>query len=399
MFFARAFARTIEVATKSERTKYPAVYNPAEPDDVIISARVVERISPTIRKYRSTEGLTALYPCSSGHEILGHQQSCTCPLNTEERSMSFWLRGPFEGGRHYRISDSNARGYDALEFAKTLLLHGQLDILLRVSSHHDVNLDRGWQLQPHSGGEMIGFAELVRSTLMSYICLNVFFLKPETYNDEFKVEYWKKKPHGPVTRASDADYRMTTSYQKMLSRCTGRRPVDVHTYPHRQFFGVASTMYHGSDWNRLNSGRNWACNPAVEGNLHGACGGEYMPVESDVPLIISYLRRKGLPTELALQILHLAVYVPQRKLPVAGDPFHEKNAVELRKYLTYCWKLLIWSGTLAEANGTKINWVYEVTSCIFELWGVDNPKMVSRSWGDSRDDDFLELQSTKHEFI
>jgi hypothetical protein len=293
---------------------------------------------------------------------------------------------------------------DAIELAKTLLLYGQIDTLLRINGHPSVNLASTWQIEHHNRGEMFGLAELVRSALMSYICLNVFFVKPETYDDKSRVTYWKKGHHETLTKTQDLDYRLTTSYQKMLRRCTGRKRYDVHTYPHRQFFGIGPDMYCGTSWRHVHPGRNWTCNPAVPGNLHGVCGGEYMPVKSDISLVISYLRRKGLPTELALQVLDLAAYTPQRRLPVAGDPLHVKNAAELRKYLTYCWKLLIWSDVLAVVGGYKINWVYEVTSCIFELWGVKNPKMVERapqpeSWDEDSEAGFLELDSHKYTFV
>jgi hypothetical protein len=276
--------------------------------------------------------------------------------------MSLWLRDPFKHGNHYGAYYGGSGSNDAIELAKTLLLHGQMDALFCINAHPSINMISAWQLEPHNGGEMLGFAELVRSTLMSYICLNVFFLNPET-----------------MAKIAHVDYRMTTSYQKMLSRCTGQRQFDVHTYPHRQFFGIGPDMYCGTDWRRVHAGRNWTSNPAAPGNLHGACGGEYKPVRSDISLVIIYLGWKGLPTELALHVLDLAAYNPQRRLPIAGDPLHVKNATELRKYLTYCWKLLIWSDVLAMASGYKINWIYEITYSIFELWGAESRNMVSRA--------------------
>ncbi|KAF8849044.1 hypothetical protein BDZ45DRAFT_246817 [Acephala macrosclerotiorum] len=67
--------------------------------------------------------------------------------------------------------------------------------------------------------------------------------------------------------------------------------------------------------------------------------------------------------------------IPERSLPVANDPFDPKNREELRKYLSWCLKVLVWSDVLMTASGKRIGWVYEVTSVVKNLWGDDKQSM------------------------
>lgn len=60
---------------------------------------------------------------------------------------------------------------------------------------------------------------------------------------------------------------------------------------------------------------------------------------------------------------------------MANDPFDPKNREELRKYLSWCLKVLVWSDVLMTASGKRIGWVYEVTSVVKNLWGDDKQSM------------------------
>jgi hypothetical protein len=101
-------------------------------------------------------------------------------------------------------------------------------------------------------------------------------------------------------------------------------------------------------------------------------------LQSDIPLVIDYLRKTRLPTELILYVLELAEYVPRRRLVVPDDPLHVQNGIELRKYLNYCWQLLVRCDVLAKACGKPFIWEYHVNECIMLLWGVQYPKMAER---------------------
>lgn len=66
---------------------------------------------------------------------------------------------------------------DTVERLKTFLLHNEMDVLFRIAAHPDVHMEARWILSPWS--EEYGRSAIVRSALMAYVCLNVFFLKPE----------------------------------------------------------------------------------------------------------------------------------------------------------------------------------------------------------------------------
>ncbi|OBT39618.1 hypothetical protein VE00_09763 [Pseudogymnoascus sp. WSF 3629] len=216
---------------------------------------------------------------------------------------------------------------------------------------------------------------------MSYICLNISFLKPETYDATARTAYLQKEHRDPPTQPEDLDYRKAKGYKRMLKRCTARAAYGVHLYPHQEFFGVSPDGSVNQNWR---DGSFTMPIPEAH-NLH-----EYMPLRSDIPVVTRYLQEKGLPLELALEVLDHAEYIPRRRLPVADDPLHPENAEELRKYLRYCWRLLIWCNLLAEGTGKKINWIYEITQCIFDLRGAYELKTTMiRSYG--MDPEYLQL--------
>jgi hypothetical protein len=101
---------------------------------------------------------------------------------------------------------------------------------------------------------------------------------------------------------------------------TGDCAFNTYTYPHREFFGVPRGMY-------LNY-------PSEKRLLYGCVTLQairengtkiYLPTLSDTPVVINYLREKGLPPELALMILEFAEYVPYGRLDIVDDPLHPDN--------------------------------------------------------------------------
>lgn len=63
---------------------------------------------------------------------------------------------------------------------------------------------------------------------------------------------------------------------------------------------------------------------------------EHEPAGSDVAIVRNVLCSKGLPVELALDIIEFADYTPTQGLNVSRDPFHPSNRDELHRYLKYC---------------------------------------------------------------
>jgi hypothetical protein len=371
MDFAKVFAHMVGSASDSERAKYPAIYEAAAPEEEVIHSKVASKIEPTVRRYRSTN------PRLSGRRLCrpecGRTSYCTCQLSPEERSMSFWLSEIPCHCTMFNCCCDSLGHTDAVELTKTLLIHGEMDTLLRISAHPHVNLALLWDY-PWICSDEFGWDELVRCALLSYICLNVFFLKSETHNTTSRAEYLENEKLRPTIGNGELDYRKARSFETMVSRCTGMSHFDVHTYPHRAFFGVEPKIPSARKSHGEYSDHLWKLSPYILYNPTE----EYKPLRSDIPIVFNYIRQKGLPPELILQVLELAAYVPRRKLIVAEDPLHAENAQELQIYLADCWNLLVRCDILAKAQHKRINWIYEVTHCIRECWSIEDPKATRK---------------------
>jgi hypothetical protein len=74
---------------------------------------------------------------------------------------------------------------------------------------------------------------------MAYICLNVFYAKPKTYD----TVRCTKSPKQPPNSDRLVDYRCCYSYQKMVLDCTDAICKRCETQPHREAFGVRSNTF------------------------------------------------------------------------------------------------------------------------------------------------------------
>jgi hypothetical protein len=255
-----------------------------------------------------------------------------------------------------------------------------METLLRIAAHPNVHLTEKWNVHWACGGGF-GIAELMRCALMSYIFLNLVYLHPETWEAEAKGKWMaEKRKSGMVAEEKEVDYRKMVSWEKVVSRCTGRRQYDVHTYPHRLFFGISEHDYNGNSWRAPGCGRQVGKHPSLQSEEERRKGKKYLPVSEDVDIVLFYLCRKGFPTEIGLQILAYANFKTERRLPIANDPLDPRNREELRKYLSWCWKTLVRCDVLMAASGGRIEWVYEITDVIKQLWGTDGQSKEMFRW-------------------
>lgn len=248
---------------------------------------------------------------------------------------------------------STGKHWATVELFKTLILYNEMDTLLRIVSHPDAHLEDLWTViccWDHAGN---GWAELVLKALMVYICLKVFYTKLETHDAAARKEHLASTTPSrkPLPSQEDMNYRRTYAYQLMLIHCTAGWKNDTEANPHRQFFGVDPGMHFGEHGSKEFLGmvrpEQLRCPKACSIK-------SYRPLRHDIPIVINYLGQMGLPCDLSLQVLEHAEYVPQRRLAVVEDPLHADNSNELRRYLNYCWHLLVRSDILAKACGTKI---------------------------------------------
>lgn len=183
--------------------------------------------------------------------------------------------------------------------------------------------------------------------LAAYIGLNVIYCFPETWD--------------PASGKSDIwDYRRSLFYKSLVKVCTKRQDCsEIPTYPHRYFFGVAD-----------HQAPSYRAPPSV------VIPTEYMPVSDDVDDVRGMLCRKGLPVELALDVMEFAGYQVPRRVP--HDPFHPFNRNDLARYLKYCWQILVRCDMLAKALNIKLYWKALVADCIAAFCEQEGP--TSNLW-------------------
>ncbi|KLJ11279.1 hypothetical protein EMPG_13452 [Blastomyces silverae] len=266
-----------------------------------------------------------------------------------------------------------------------LLLLNEMDVLLRVALRPgNAQPVAAWWSFPYEFPPDYGWAELMRTALMAYICLNVLYVMEERKVVENSSDKDKE---------TDTDYRQTAAYQMMICRVTGSRAYDVHTYPHRGFFGVGEDMYSTNDW-RDNPLYGRASLATLRQRWPASI---HIPSSADFYTALHYLNIKGLPTELGMMVLEFANYEPHHRAIVHDDPLHIENAAELRKYLSFCWQLLVRCDVLAKACGKRVDWVGEVTQCIFHLFGVKYPKMFDFGVDNGFNDEFRDWKGNEIE--
>ncbi|KAK3203086.1 hypothetical protein GRF29_112g188247 [Pseudopithomyces chartarum] len=271
------------------------------------------------------------------------------------------------------------------ELLRTLILYGEMDVLFRIASHPDVCLPKLWT----QGGKFAfdlgcwGLSEVKETALLAYICLNVFYLKPELYDSKMRERMLKEKSqrHSQTLPTEAYDYRLTSAYQQMLVYCTGTGDPNphhgAHKIPHREFFGVPFGMYTSMvPWHSTASYHNkhFGMVP-LQDLVDRKFPQKHVPSKGDVLLAQKIFRALKVPRDITLRILEVAEYTPKGRLQTHGDPLHIDNAEELRKYLAYCWKLLVRVDMLMKENGALVDWEYEVAEAIYKLFGVRYPQM------------------------
>jgi hypothetical protein len=386
--FTKEFAKSLERCSETERVKYQPTYDPPQLDDIVITAAIEKKITRSLNQCRSNNPFRLQHKCAQRiwHSL---KVDCTCSLLDIEKRASFLVENWRSCPR--TCSSTRESHQDSVELIKMLIFHDEMEVLFRLCASPDFDLSLNWWSFPYDRSEDYGWAEIMRSALMAYVCLNVFFLKPETYDPAAREEN--------NTGIAVADYRNTTSYQRTLFRCTAKTKIDTYTYPHREFFGIADGVYVADS--------HWSNDPllgltALEERRQPGYG--YVPTKEDVARTRILVCKAGkLPVELGLEILGFAGYVPGRRIPVADDPLHKDNVDELRIYLDYCWQLLVRCDMLMKSCGKSWDWYGEITVCIMDLWGDPKIEATGCPWWiengyDDWDEDFRDWPLNTKEY-
>lgn len=167
----------------------------------------------------------------------------------------------------------------------------------------------------------------------------------------------------------------------MLVYCTGTGDPNphhgAHKIPHREFFGVPFGMYTSIvPWH---STASYHTKPfgmvPLQDLVDRKFPQKHVPSKGDVLQVQKMFRTPKFPRDITLRILEVAEYTAKGRLHTHSDPLHIDNAEELRKYLAYCWKLLVRVDMLIKENGALVDWEYEVAEAIYKLFGVRYPQM------------------------
>ncbi|VUC26751.1 unnamed protein product [Clonostachys rosea] len=380
----RPLAKLIKECADQERLRYPDDYPVSSPDDVVISDDVAKRILPTVRRLRQESKLWGDRAVVEEKQLCRHQevdgiQNCLCSLPLSARRMKAFLHkhewndcqlghddmgmqvlsrepGHQDCGTFY---PKNLESFLGLEIIKALVIHGELDTVLRICSHPGVDLEI-WQdrWSCYCRGHDAGWELLYKNALQSYILLNVLFHLPDTWN-------WESSPSN-----SQQDYRSSSAYQLMVNSTTlSGQYTEIVQFPYRSFFGIQSGQFHyhpklrnPKDWPQDTENKSPHRIPFGEMPYYEFLACEnvvgYLPSAADISSVRRTFREKlGLPTEIVEIILSEAAYdEPLRQLPVAHHPFHKDNSAELKRYMEYCWELIVGCELMARAAGVSVSW-------------------------------------------
>ncbi|KAK4033142.1 hypothetical protein C8A01DRAFT_19873 [Parachaetomium inaequale] len=325
--FVDAMVRTLREHSTSYRKKYPERYEPAHPHEIIIDDATVRKITPTVYRW-----------CSS----------MLCPIPHEERRAAAFYRERVDNDC-MQFEQENGRPFYNIELVKTLLLYGEMDIILRLCAYPEVDL-RIWQTigQCYCLEDDAGWDLIYKTALLPYIALNLIHCFPETWDRE-------------LGRTDEKDYRRMRAYSVMVNEFTEAKAMTskVAAHPHWEFFGINERdRYINSDQpeNPRGQGLYTSRSATMDERLTRDPLTADLPTPSDTLRTQQILRDKGLPAELVSEIMDTAEYGPIARLEIRHDPFHPANRDELAKYVKYCWQLLVRCDMMATALGRVIPW-------------------------------------------
>ncbi|PYI09795.1 hypothetical protein BO78DRAFT_394679 [Aspergillus sclerotiicarbonarius CBS 121057] len=431
--FVKSFSQTLTAQISLERKKYPTTYDPPNENDLLIDDDTARRISPSIaewaRHFHTDPELERkdLLDCQLCHHTTdentryshddddpmntnaeysdGFKFFCKCALPLRERKAHAFLR-KYRPNSCYDFDEINAAAFFNIQVIKTLLLHGEMDPVLRVCSHPNVGY-RIWRQigNCYCGDEDLGWNQLYRLALETYLVLNVLYGFPVLQS---QPQSQSQGDRGEQQQTDD--YRNTKVYQQMLHRCTREFECQIAKLPHQQFFGIPDDHFHYDfrvtrdvvekwpvladalvksgytgnfevepttveSWNALISSLSIGIGQRridqkkfpygtlpFEVFLNCVKRCPYLPHEEEVAEVWRLLRDCAkLPDELIILIMDFAGYGGERRrLFVAHDPLNLRNREMLERYLGECWGTLVRCGMFAEALGDPIDWEKEV---------------------------------------
>lgn len=164
-YFATAFAQNIEQHTECERRKYQDTYTAPARHDLILNDAVAKKLAPTVLRLRQrsladsdgrdrytdqpfdqsmSNDATRLF-CRHGDGQPGF--GCGCVIPYCERQAAAFLR-EYVPNPCFQFFQHNAEAFYNLEILKLLLLYGEMDPILRICAHPEVDYENWHHVGP-----------------------------------------------------------------------------------------------------------------------------------------------------------------------------------------------------------------------------------------------------------
>ncbi|KAH6964445.1 hypothetical protein DER45DRAFT_150413 [Fusarium avenaceum] len=357
--FLNTFMQKATADAIVERQKYSERYDVPDANEVIITDDVAKRITPTVRRWHTEEldisDIESQRIPRQGN-LCPHEnesEQCFCALAFKERKMAAFQR-EWVSSDCYKFEEVNGEAVHNLEVFKSLLLHGEMEPILRSCAYVRNPLSEWWEqrqcccmtadLECMCGN--LGWDRMYKNALRMYMILNLLYCFPET---------WEKEGE------TIDDYRNIKSYQLAIRSSTKSRDFsEVTTYQHRDFFGIEEDqfslhpkpfdftrwksimnkdeysvqLYRGSMASYDEPPRGSECDSGDRDYLESLLNSElfynldyypyglmsyeeflnfekpvgYQPHSTDIPRVRQMLFEKGLPIELAGQVMKTALH-------------------------------------------------------------------------------------------
>ncbi|KAJ5377006.1 hypothetical protein N7509_013892 [Penicillium cosmopolitanum] len=325
--FVNAFVKTLDEHSVCERKKYPEHYDIPESSDVILDEAIVRKISPTVRRWR-------------GNWPRNWPRANTCPSGK---------------CKAFEVVGKNPRWTHLCDECACVVIPQEERVMSAFLRNPRVEID--WRSSGDDSNDEAIFNNNFVLTLLLYgemepilrVCAH-----PENY-----LRFW----HDGSYFEGPHDLGWEELCRQMLSVYVSLNV--AYCFP--ETWDSASGRTEEKDYRNARFYQQTLIESASS---------------SEVDELRSILCSKGLPMELALEIMKFADYkTPKSKLDPPHDPLHPANREALGQYLKYCWKTLVLYYTMATEIGmdpldrmnqsdrsNKFNWKNLVGDAIIDLF-------------------------------
>ncbi|KAI3577420.1 hypothetical protein IWW34DRAFT_821601 [Fusarium oxysporum f. sp. albedinis] len=236
--FVQIFMQSVAEDAAQQRKQYPEKYDVPDENEVIISDEAATKIESTVWRWHPEEywpddddDLNVFKQPTAGKLCphIDESDKCGCVLPFRERKMSAFQRQQIPNDC-YEFDTYNLESFRNVEVVKTLILHGEMDPILRSCAYEGSHLAKWWEHQEcQCTSATLGWRRICENGIKMYMILNLLRYFPQTWDEN----------GSPVD-----DYRKLKAYQQAARWCTeSGYKSDIATYPHRDFLGIRKNQF------------------------------------------------------------------------------------------------------------------------------------------------------------